>query len=279
MAIVTFFNNEPKETGQTLSSVAIASIYGIEHNLDILLLPTDFNDPTVNECFFANKNGIRKIVDSFTKGNGTDFSNGAEGLVRMFAANRANKDVIKSYTKPVLHDRLDILVPPQTTVIQDFQNLTSFYPAIIEAANQVYDIVLVDLSKNLKKDAYERILEITHIPILMLKQEKKSADNFMELKSESQFFSKQNLLLGIGKYDNDCLYTSKNIGRYLREKQIPLAIPYNPHFYDNSTKGKVIDYFLATRNLTFKDGVEGYFYDELRRDVDEIERVRLLNGF
>lgn len=279
MAIVTFFNNEPKETGQTLSSVAIASIYGIEHNLNILLIPTDFNDQTVDHSYFVDRKKSISFMNSYTKGNGNDFSNGAEGLVRMFAANRASKDIIKSYTKPVLHDRLDILVPPDTSVIQDFQNVTKFYPAVIELANQVYDIVLVDLSRDLRKDAYERILEITHIPILMLRQEQKSVDKFLELKAESQFFSKQNLLLAIGKYDKDCTYTAKNMGRYLREKRVPLTVPYNAHFYDYSTRGKTIDYFLATRKLTFKDGAEGFFYDELRRDVDEIEKIRVLNGF
>ena len=48
MAIITFLNNEQKETGQTLSSIAIATMYGIEHNLNILLVTTDFNDETVD---------------------------------------------------------------------------------------------------------------------------------------------------------------------------------------------------------------------------------------
>ena len=278
MAIITFLNNEPKETGQTLSSIAIATTYGIEHNLNILLVTTDFNDETVDSSYFIRRNSVMSILGTNPKMQ-NDFSNGAEGLIRMFAANRASTGIIKSYTKPVLHDRLDILVPPKTTDIKEFKEMTKFYPSIIDNASKVYDIVIVDLSKALRKDAYDRILEISDIMILMLRQNQKSIDDFFKLKMSDEFYNKKDLMLGIGKYDKQSIYTAKNIGRYLREKQIPLAFPYNINFSDSCSKGKVIDYFLSTNSLTFKDGTEGFFYDELRRDVEKIEGIRMIQGF
>ena len=47
-----------------------------------------------------------------------------------------------------------------------------------------------------------------------------------------EFYNKKDLMLGIGKYDKQSIYTAKNIGRYLREKQIPLTFPYNINFSD-----------------------------------------------
>ena len=278
MAIITFLNNEPKETGQTLSSIAIATTYGIEHNLNILLVTTDFNDETVDSSYFIRRNSVMSILGTNPKMQ-NDFSNGAEGLIRMFAANRASTEIIKSYTKPVLHDRLDILVPPKTTDIKEFKEMTKFYPSIIDNASKVYDIVIVDLSKALRKDAYDRILEISNIMILMLRQNQKSIDDFFKLKMSDEFYNKKDLMLGIGKYDKQSIYTAKNIGRYLREKQIPLTFPYNINFSDSCSKGKVIDYFLSTNSLKFKDGTEGFFYDELRRDVEKIEGIRMIQGF
>lgn len=278
MAIITFLNNEPKETGQTLSSIAIATTYGIEHNLNILLVTTDFNDETVDSSYFIKRNSVMSILGANPKMQ-NDFSNGAEGLIRMFAANRASTGIIKSYTKPVLHDRLDILVPPKTTDIKEFKEMTKFYPSIIDNASKVYDIVIVDLSKALRKDAYDRILEISNIMILMLRQNQKSIDDFLKLKMSDEFYNKKDLMLGIGKYDKQSIYTAKNIGRYLREKQIPLTFPYNINFSDSCSKGKVIDYFLSTNSLKFKDGTEGFFYDELRRDVEKIEGIRMIQGF
>lgn len=278
MAIITFLNNEPKETGQTLSSIAIATTYGIEHNLNILLVTTDFNDETVDSSYFIKRNSVMNILGTNPKMQ-NDFSNGAEGLIRMFAANRASTGIIKSYTKPVLHDRLDILVPPKTTDIKEFKEMTKFYPSIIDNASKVYDIVIVDLSKALRKDAYDRILEISNIMILMLRQNQKSIDDFFKLKMSDEFYNKKDLMLGIGKYDKQSIYTAKNIGRYLREKQIPLTFPYNINFSDSCSKGKVIDYFLSTNSLKSKDGTEGFFYDELRRDVEKIEGIRMIQGF
>ena len=258
MAIITFLNNEPKETGQTLSSIAIASMYGIEHNLNILLVTTDFNDETVDSSYFLKRKNLMSFLGTNTKMQ-NDFSNGAEGLIRMFAANRASTEIIKSYTKPVLHDRLDILVPPKTTDIKEFKEMTKFYSSIIDNASKVYDIVIVDLSKALRKDAYDRILEISDIMILMLRQNQKSIDDFFKLKMSDEFYNKKDLILGIGKYDKKSTYTAKNIGRYLREKQMPLTFPYNINFSDSCSKGKVIDYFLSTNSLTFKDGTGGIF--------------------
>ena len=278
MAIITFLNNESKETGQTLSSIAISALYGIEHNLNILLVTTDFNDDTVNTSFFEKRKNTLNFLGTNQRFQ-NDFSNGAEGLIRMFAANRASADIIKSYTKPVLHDRLDILVPPQTTDIKQFKEMTKFYPSIIETASKVYDIVIVDLSKAVRQDAYDRILEISNIMILMLRQNQKSIENFLKLKNTDEFFNKRDLILGIGKYDSESMYSAKNIGRYLREKQTPLAFPYNINYSDNCSKGRVIDYFLSTNSLTFKDGEEGFFYDELRRDIDIIEGIRMSLGF
>lgn len=278
MAIITFFNKEQKETGQTLASIAIATTYGIEHNLSILLVTTDFNDDTLDSSYFEQKRNSFNLFSSNNKMQ-NNFSTGAEGLIRMFAANRANAEIIKSYTKPVLHDRLDILIPPKTTEIKEFRELTKFYPSIIEYANKAYDMVIVDLSKDVRQDAYDRILEISNLMILMLRQNQKSIENFLKLKMSDEFYNKKDLILGIGKYDNVSSFTAKNVGRYLREKQIPLTIPYNIKYSDSCSKGKVIDYFLATNSLTFKEGVEGFFYDQLRRDVDIIEGARIIQGF
>lgn len=277
MAIITFFNNEPKETGQTLSSIAIASLYGIEHNLSILLITTDFDDQTVDSSYFVK--GVKlNFLGGSTKSQ-TDFINGAEGLIRVFSANRADSKIIKNYTKPVLHDRLDILVPPKTTDLKVFKELTKFYPAIIESASKVYDIVIVDLNNTIRQDAYDRILEISDIKIAMIRQSLTSVNNLLQLKVTNKFYNNNDVLLGIGKYNDESTYTSKNIARYLREKQNPLTIPYNIHFVDNCTKGRAIDYMLSTNKLTFKQGYEGFFYDELRRDIEAIEGIRAAYGF
>lgn len=55
MAIVSFWNNSKKETGQTYSAVAIATEMSIEHNYRILEISTGFQDKTTERCFWEEK--------------------------------------------------------------------------------------------------------------------------------------------------------------------------------------------------------------------------------
>ena len=103
MSIITFISEDIKETGQTISISAIATAMAIEHNYKILLVSTEFIDKTLENCFWDSSN---RLTGLFARSNVMDVSNGLEGLIRTFASNRASGDIIRSYTKPVLKDRV-----------------------------------------------------------------------------------------------------------------------------------------------------------------------------
>ena len=52
MAIISFWSNSKRETGQTLSSVAVATAMAIDHNHKILEVATSFQDNTIENCFW-----------------------------------------------------------------------------------------------------------------------------------------------------------------------------------------------------------------------------------
>lgn len=273
MPIITFFNNEKKETGQTLSSLAVASVYAIEHNLSVLYIPTDYQDKTVEDALFneRKKKNFGFLSDFMVSNTTTDLSNGIEGLIRVFASNRGSADIIKSYTKPVLMDRFDVLLPLRTADKTDYINLTKYYTAIIEAANKVYDIVIVDLYNYFPEETKKRILALSNLNILSLTQNNQCISRMQLLKEKDPFYRKNNLILAIGKYDRYSAYTNKNIARFLKEKNNPIVIPYNISYADACMDGKIIDYLLQIGKLTFRDGPEGYFYDEVRNAVEKID--------
>lgn len=64
MAIVSFWSNGKEETAKTLSIVAIATNMAIEHNFRILLVSTNYNDDTLETCYWP-KDKIKKqpIID------------------------------------------------------------------------------------------------------------------------------------------------------------------------------------------------------------------------
>ena len=268
MSIITFLSEELKETGQSMSISAIATAMAIEHNYKILLISTDFIDKTLENCFWNSNN---KRFGLFTKANVMDVSNGLEGLVRTFASNRASKDVIRSYTKPVLNERLDILQAPKTVNYKDYCNIANYYSQIAEVANSYYDIVLIDLSKKLPKEAKEKVLVISDLIVVNLLQNMNSISNFMKLKTQNEFFNKKNVLIMLGKYNPNSKFSNKNVARLLREKNIPMIVPYNILFADDCFDGRIIDYFLKIQRVQGYDNKDTYFIKQLRSTSEALE--------
>ena len=52
MAIITFWNEQKKQTGKTMSTVAIATYMAIEHNARTLIVSTDNNQEKLQRCFW-----------------------------------------------------------------------------------------------------------------------------------------------------------------------------------------------------------------------------------
>lgn len=261
MSIITFVSEEMKETGQSMSIAAIATAMAIEHNYKILVFSTDFMDTTLENCFW-NQNNARKGL--FAKANTLDVSNGIEGLVRTLASNRVSGEVIKSYSKPVLQDRLDVLQSPKTPDYKIYSNLAENFAQLAEIANSFYDIVLVDLSGKITKESKEKMLNISDLVVVSLKQSMSSIINFIKLKTENDFYNKKNVLLMLGRYNPNSKYSNKNVARFLREKNIPMVVPYNVLFSDECSEGRIVDYFLKIQKIQGYDNKDTFFVNQLR---------------
>ena len=268
MSIITFISEDIKETGQTISISAIATAMAIEHNYKILLFSTEFMDKTLENCFWNSNNRVKGL---FTKANVMDVSNGLEGLVRTFASNRASGDTIRSYTKPVLRDRLDILQAPKTVDFKEYMNVSSYFSQIIDVANEVYDIVLVDLSKKIPKQNRDKVLNISDLVVVNFNQNITSINRFFKLKQNNEFYRKSNVLLNIGRYNPNSKYSNKNVARYLKEKNIPMVVPYNILLADECSEGKIIDYFLKVQRMEGYDNKDTYFVKQLRNTTQSLE--------
>lgn len=274
MSIITFTNYNMNETGQSLAASAIASSLAIEHNYRILLISTDFNNNTMESSFF---NAFKKERTSFMGGMNrmnNDVSNGAEGLVRMFASNRASGDIIRSFARPILKDRLDLIPALKTKDIKEYRNLSTYFSQIADVANSAYDLVMIDMSSLIPLENQKKIIDLSSIIVIGLLQNLSSIYKFAELKNSSDIYKRNNILLCIDKYNQNSKYTNKNIGRMLNEKDIPITVPYNILFNDNCSEGSIIDYVLQVRTLSFREGKDGYFYDCVKDAAEKIDSKR-----
>lgn len=249
MAVVTFYSYDSKETGQSLSVAAIATHMAIAHNYKVLIVSTSFNELTLENCFweYAKIRQTSVVKDNNSPSIGLD--SGIEGLLKVLASNRTSNEIVKSYSRIVLRDRLDVLLAPETKSYQEYMEITPNYTNIIKTADRYYDLVIVDLSKKMPKQDIQSVLEISDVVMVNLVQRLETINNFIRLREASDFYKRKNVMLLIGRYDRFSKYNNKNITRYIKEKKELSVVPYNTLFFEACNEGTIVDFFLRLRNV------------------------------
>ena len=248
MSIITFWSNGKEETAKTLSIAAIATYMAIEHNYKILVLSTNYNDTTLETCFWEEE----AMGDKGKKNNLGGLSSGIEGLAKAIVSNKASPEIITNYTKIVFKNRLEILPGIQTESYADYEKIRPLYKDILRTANKYYDLIFVDLNKGLDNEDTREILEMSDIVAVNLTQRLRIINTYIELKEADPLFRKNNTMLLIGRYDRFSKYNSKNVARYVGEKEV-FTVPYSTLFFEAANEGKVADFFLRFRKIDESD--------------------------
>ena len=273
MAIVTFWSNGKEETAKTLSIAAIATHMAIEHNYKILIVSTIFNDTTLETCYWEPKNEelIKQIA-----GNKKDISSGIDGLVQLSLSNKLTPENITNYTRLVFPgNRLEVLSGSKAESYEEYEKIRQTYKEVIQAANQFYDFVFVDLNKGLDNDYIQGILETSDLVVVNLTQRLKLIREFEEIREKNEIFKKDNVMVLVGRYDKFSKYNAKNIARTLGYKGEVSVIPYSTLFFEACNEGKAADFFLRYRKLSATDR-NALFIEEIKKAQTAIlERLRL----
>ena len=270
MAIVAFCSEEKKETGQTMSMVALSTYMAIEHNYRILNISTNFKDNTLEDCYwnFQRENAIIKNITDNGAGM-VGLESGIEGLIKVIRSNKTTANIVSNYSRAVFNNRLDVLCSPKTTEYGEYLEIAKMYPEIISVANRNYDLVFVDISKRMDDEEVNRILEIADVIVVNITQRLTIIDRFNSLRQENRFFTNNNVLLNIGRYDGFSKYNLTNVSRYLKMKRGIFAVPYNTLFFESCSEGRVSEYFLKLRNLEADDRNQ-HFVDEVSKMCKEV---------
>ena len=268
MSIVTFYNSSIEQTGKTMSIAAIATYMAIEHNYRILVISTTNRADSLKRCFCEEKKK-KKNLGIFGPNAALEVETGVEGLARVVRSNKISPNIVTNYTKVVFKDRFEILLgcenpPSDGTVIE------TMYPSIIKAANQYYDLVFVDLDENVDEETRKTIIYDSDIVVINMSQRLRSIDKFRELKEQNQLLASKKALILIGRYDKFSKYNSKNISRYLGEKNQVLTIPYNTLFFEATEEAGVPDLFLRFRKNLDPEDRNAFFIEEVRRASENI---------
>lgn len=268
MSIVTFYNSSEEQTGKTMSIVAIATYMAIEHNNRILVVSTTNKEDQLKTCFWQEKRKKRNL-GIFGPNASLEVENGVEGLARMVRSNKITPDIITNYTKVILKDRFEVLLGCEEQPTDGTQ-IEPLYPNIIKSANQYYDLVFVDLDDNVDEETRNTIIHDSDIVVVCMSQRLKSINKFNELKKQNQLLTSKKALILIGRYDKFSKYNSKNISRYLGEKNQVLTIPYNTLFFEASEEAGVPDLFLKFRKSIDSEDRNAFFIQEVKRASENI---------
>ena len=276
MSIVTFWNDDREQSGKTLTAVAVATRMAIERNYKILLISTNFQDPTIRNCFWGNE--VQRSLKIFGgKLKNIAVENGIEGLVKLITANKLTPNVITDYTKVVFKGRLEIIngfsgakdVEKEVNYEQ-FKKIEENYAELIKMANQYYDMVIVDLDKTISTKVRKEILEISNLNVLVFSQKKESLDRYIQLRDKDRDVNSPKTISVIGKYLSETKYNLKNVIKYLGGKKDLNIIPFNMLYFEAAEEAGVPDLFLRLKNVKDTSDENYIFMQDVLKLMEKI---------
>lgn len=272
MSVITFWNSRKEETGKTMSMAAIATYMAIEHNIRTLIISTTNNEDKLKKCFWEEQKKPKINLGIFGPNTTVlDTESGVKGLTKMIRSNKITPNIITNYTKVVFKDRLEVLLgSEEKDATLGSTDIQEAYPEIITSANEYYDRVFVDLDYNIKPEIREKILKQSDVIVLNLSQRLSSIEEFKQKKEENVLLRSPKTLLLIGRYDKFSKYNSKNISRYLGEKNQVLTIPYNTLFFEAAEEAGVPDLFLKFKKFNDQEDRNAFFISEIKRATENI---------
>lgn len=271
MSIITFVNGMEEETGKTMSLVAIATNMAIEYNNKILIISTTNKEGKLKSCYFEDKE-VKKIrLGLFGNNNSiVDNGNGIDGIIRIARSNKLTPEMITNYTRVVFKDRLEVLLGVNNSKEENEKEIAEEYLDIISVANMYYDKVFVDLDNNLNEQIRQQIIDRSDLVIVNTSQNYNSIKKLKKIKETSDLLKSPKSLVLVGRYDKYSKYNSKNISRFLEEKNQVLTIPYNTLFFEAANEAGVPDLLLSLRKTIDSEDRNAIFIEEIKRASENI---------
>ena len=270
MPIVSFWSSTKRETAQTLSMIAIACHMAVENNTKILMVDTNFNDPTIKTAFPEFDNSTKRAIKKLNAGK-IDIGSGIEGLAKLLASGKNCGEVITDYSKVIYKGRLEAILSYFSNDETEIARIRQAYKDLIKQANQHYDYVFVDVPKGLDNSFTNEILNISDVIVFNITQRQRDIDDYLKIKTNNPIFKSEKMLPLIGRYDRYSKFTKKNIARDIGEKKEIPAVSYNTLFFENANEGQIGDYFLKFRkSLISSNDRNAVFVDEVANAADRV---------
>lgn len=272
MAIIAFWSDSLKPTGQTMSAVAMSTFMGIEHNYKVLLLTTIQDDNSLELCFGQQSKGRSSLFKKITGTSPVTLDSGIEGLIQMALSSRLTPEMITNYTKIILKNRLEVIYGYKSRHTEEdtqmVAKINEKFKTIIHHATGYYDMIFIDLAKGTDSEMTRDILKIADVVVVNVEQKLDMINGINEIsKSNPELANK--MVVNIGRFDRFSKYNVKNISRYTGLKNNISAVPYNTLFFEAASEGSVADLFLKIRTTDVLE-TNGMFVKQVKDGIDKI---------
>lgn len=267
MAIVTFWSECKKEVGQTAAAIAVATQMAMEHNLKILLIST-YNNDELKEAFWQEQKQKKGLSGLFEGKKKVNIDSGIQGLAKTVSSSKLTPQIITNYTRIVFKDRLEVL-DGYSSKEMEYEDIYKVYPSIILNAHMYYDMVIVDLNRNIENETNKKILETSNLILYGMTQKNSTLNQYVDSKTNGFISQKNNILIYLGRYDRFSKYNSKNISRYLKNGKDINYMSYNTLFNEACDEGTVADLFLKLKTIKVEDK-NIQFLNEVRKLSESI---------
>lgn len=265
MPRIVFWSPYENMTGNTHTAIAISTLMGITHKVTSLLMQANFNS--------------RKIESSFTpyeelKESGVfDNSNiGINALIRLISSNKLTADSIENYAKPVLKERLDILYGMSADDKDGYKQIINNLPYMTRKADEIYDLVFVDMPKSLSKKSIMDTVADAEIVVCVVNQDAVKLSDFFTTLSTNEILKDKTKLIVIADYEVSSKFNVMNIKLKYKVKDPIYVIPHNYMFADACNSGNVVDFLYKNINSDPKD-YNGNFIFQSLNIVNEIVNI------
>ena len=264
MAKVAFWSAENKMAGNTHAVLATSTLMGISHKVTSIVIQSNFNSRKIESAFTP--------YDVLLETGAFESSNiGISALSRLITSNKLTSDFIQNYAKPVLKNRLDILYGINSKDRQMYEETMSNLTYLTRKANEMYDLVFIDLPKGSTEKYVESTLADADVVVCVLNQDMVKLTEFFRNINSNEILKDKQKIYVIADYDDKSKYNTFNIASRFRIKEPLYTVPHNMMFADACNDGNIVDFFYKNIQAENEKGdYNGKFIASTRQIVEKI---------
>jgi MinD-like ATPase involved in chromosome partitioning or flagellar assembly len=184
IAFCGYYHGQVRTTG---SAIAVSTIMAANYKASILLWNTNLEKSMIEEAFAKNK----RTNSVALKGN-------LESLANEASSGALTRDVVRSFTSPILENKLDLLIGAEK---DSEKKLIRALPPIIDAIKNEYDVSIVDVSSGFNNELTRIVLDRADIIVVCLNQNKHLLSDYFDKQDSFDQLKNKKIIYCLGAYD------------------------------------------------------------------------------